>query len=75
MNIAKDGKITFTKNNAKYILIFINKYINIIITYLLPLRKISFIDNRIKDYIKKNNIKGNTINYLYKDNVKEFINS
>jgi len=53
----------------------INKHINIIIIYLLPLRKAGLIDNRIKDYIKKNNIKGNIINYLRKNNAKEFIDS
>jgi len=36
---------------------FINKYINIIITYFLPLREAGLIDNRIKDYIKKKILK------------------
>jgi len=49
-----------------------DKYINIITTYLLPLRDTGPIDDRIKDHIKKNNIKGNTIGYLRKNNAKNF---
>jgi len=75
MNIVKGKKIIFTKNNIKYILMLINKHIDIITTYLFPLREAGLIDNRIKDYIKKNNIKGNIINYLHRNNIKKFIGS
>jgi len=73
IDIVKGGKITFTKGNIKYVLMLINKHIDIITTYFLLLREIGLIDDRIKDYIRKNNIKGNTINYLRGNNVKEFI--
>jgi len=75
INIAKSGKITLIKSNIKYILMLINKHIDIITIYFLPLREASPIDDRIKDYIRKNNIKRNTIGYLRRDNVKEFIGS
>jgi len=37
IDIVKGGKIILIKGNIKYVLVLINKYIDIITTYLFPL--------------------------------------